>query len=133
MSNVTRFGVSLRPELLKALDEYSNKKKFSNRSQAITFIVEDALAMQASYGNKEVCGALVLIYDHHKADFMAKFVSIQHDYQKNILSSQHIHVDHHNCLETLTLRGKPPVLQELADLLISLKGIKHGKLVITSL
>jgi CopG family transcriptional regulator, nickel-responsive regulator len=133
MSNVARFGVSLKPELLKALDEYSNKKKFSNRSQAITFIVEDALAIQASYGNKEVCGALVLIYDHHKADFMAKFVSIQHDYQQYILSSQHIHVDHHNCLETITLRGKPAVLQELADTLISLKGIKHGKLVITSL
>jgi CopG family transcriptional regulator, nickel-responsive regulator len=133
MSKVTRFGVSLKPELLQALDEYAGKKKFSNRSQAITFIVEDALANQASCGNKEVCGALVLIYDHHKADFMTKFVSIQHDYQKNILSSQHIHVDHHNCLETLTLRGKPAVLQDLADTLISLKGIKHGKLVITSL
>jgi CopG family transcriptional regulator, nickel-responsive regulator len=133
MSKVARFGVSLKPELLQALDEYKNIKKFSNRSQAITFIVEDALALQASSGNKEVCGALVLIYDHHKADFMAKFVSIQHDYQKYILSSQHIHVDHHNCLETITLRGKPAVLQELSDTLISLKGIKHGKLVITSL
>jgi CopG family transcriptional regulator, nickel-responsive regulator len=133
MSKVTRFGVSLKSELLQDLDEYAAKKKFSNRSQAITFIVEDALALQASSGNKEVCGALVLIYDHHKADFMTKFVSIQHDYQKYILSSQHIHVDHHNCLETITLRGKPAVLQELADTLISLKGIKHGKLVITSL
>jgi CopG family nickel-responsive transcriptional regulator len=133
MKNVTRFGVSLKSDLLKSLDEYKDIKKFSSRSHTITFIVEEALANQASLGNKEVCGALVLIYDHHKADFMSKFVHIQHDYQSVILSSQHIHVDHHNCLETITLRGKPAKLQELADNLISLKGIKHGKLVLTSL
>jgi CopG family nickel-responsive transcriptional regulator len=133
MSKVTRFGVSLKPDLLKSLDEYKDKKKFSSRSQTITFIVEDVLASQAHQGSKEVCGALVLIYDHHKADFMSKFVHIQHDYQDLILSSQHIHVDHYNCLETITLRGKPAKLQELADNLISLKGIKHGKLVLTSL
>ncbi len=133
MSNVARFGVSLKPEVLKALDDYKDKKKFANRSQAITFIVEEALAGQAHYSNREVCGALVLVYDHHKTDFMSKFVSIQHDYQSIILASQHIHVDHHNCLETITLRGKPVKLQELADMILSLKGIKHGKLVLTSL
>ena len=133
MSNVTRFGVSLKPDVLNALDEYREAKGFASRSQTITFIIEDALAVQAASGKKEVCGAIVLIYDHHKTDFMAKFISIQHDYQQVILSSQHIHVDHHNCLETITVRGKPAVLQELADGLISLKGIKHGKLVLTSL
>lgn len=133
MNNVIRFGVSLKKDLLKSLDEYKTKKKFANRSQTITYIIEEALANQSFLGSKEVSGALVLVYDHHKPDFMARFVSIQHDYADVILASQHIHVDHHNCFETITLRGKPSVLQDLADRLIALKGIKHGKLVVVSL
>ena len=79
MEKVVRFGVSLKPALLAALDSFSKKRKFASRSHAISFIVEDALVNQAHRDNREVCGALVLIYDHHKPDFMAKFVSIQHD------------------------------------------------------
>ncbi|HEY1405634.1 MAG TPA: nickel-responsive transcriptional regulator NikR [Spirochaetota bacterium] len=133
MGKVTRFGVSLKPELLRSLDDYSVKRKFTSRSQAIAFIVEDALANQSYHDNKTVCGALVIMYDHHRTDFMTKFVSIQHDYQKIIMASQHIHVDHHNCLETITLKGKASELQKLADTLLALKGVKHGKLVRTSL
>jgi CopG family nickel-responsive transcriptional regulator len=133
VGNVSRFGVSLKHETLKSLDEYTKKRNFSSRSQAITFIIEESLVNQAYRDNKVVCGAIVLVYDHHKTDFMAKFVSIQHDFQKIILASQHIHIDHHNCLETITLKGKPSELQKLADMLLSLKGVKHGKLVLTSL
>jgi CopG family transcriptional regulator, nickel-responsive regulator len=133
MEKVTRFGVSLDPDLLKSLDEFRRKRKFANRSQAIRFIVEDALAGEAVRDNKDVCGALVLIYDHHKADFMGQFLAIQHDYHEQILSSQHIHIDHDNCLETISLRGRSSLLREVADRLLSLKGIKHGKLVLTAL
>jgi CopG family nickel-responsive transcriptional regulator len=133
MKNVKRFGVSLNPDLLKSLDEYAENRKFSSRSQAISFIIEETLVNQAYTDNKEVCGALVLIYDHHKADFITKFISIQHDYHKVILSSQHIHIDHYNCMETIILKGRARVLQELSNNLLSLKGIKHGKLVLTSL
>jgi CopG family transcriptional regulator, nickel-responsive regulator len=133
LKKVTRFGVSLNPNLLKSLDEYKEKKKFSSRSQAISFIIEDTLVNQEYTDDKTVCGALVLIYDHHKADFVAKFISIQHDYHEVILSSQHIHIDHYNCMETIILKGKASLLQELSNSLLSLKGIKHGKLVLTSL
>jgi CopG family transcriptional regulator, nickel-responsive regulator len=133
MKNVTRFGVSLNPELLKSLDEYKDKKKFSSRSQAISFIIEETLVDQAYKDNKVVCGALVLIYDHHKADFISKFISIQHDFHEVILSSQHIHIDHDNCMETIILKGSSSKLQELSNNLLSLKGIKHGRLVLASL
>jgi CopG family transcriptional regulator, nickel-responsive regulator len=133
MKNVTRFGVSLNPELLKSLDEYKDKKKFSSRSQAISFIIEETLVDQAYKDNKVVCGALVLIYDHHKADFISKFISIQHDFHEVILSSQHIHIDHDNCMETIILKGSSSNLQELSNNLLSLKGIKHGRLVLASL
>ena len=133
MKNVKRFGVSLNPDLLQSLDDYTESRKFSSRSQAIGFIIEETLVNQAYAENKEVCGALVLVYDHHKADFINKFISIQHDYHNVILSSQHIHIDHYNCMETIILKGKASVLQELSNSLLSLKGIKHGKLVLTSL
>jgi CopG family nickel-responsive transcriptional regulator len=133
MDKVTRFGVSLNPGLLKSLDEFRKKRKFANRSQAIRFIIEDALVGEAVRDNREVCGALVLIYDHHKADFMGQFLAIQHDFHEQILSSQHIHIDHDNCLETISLKGKSSLLREIANHLLSLKGIKHGKLVLTAL
>ena len=134
MGTVSRYGVSLKPETLDALDDYAAKRRFSNRSQALTRIIEEALLQQAEADdNVEVSGALVLIFDHHRSDFMKEFVSIQHDYQDSILASQHIHVDHHNCLETITMRGKPSVLNELAFRIISLKGVKHGKLVFTAM
>lgn len=133
MKKVTRFGVSLDTRLLKSLDDYTKKKKFSSRSQAIGFIVEETLANQDYKDNKTVCGALVLVYDHHKADFITKFISIQHDFGDIILSSQHIHIDHDNCMETITLKGPASMLQDLSNNILSLKGIKHGKLVLTSI
>jgi len=133
MGKVIRFGVSLNPELLESLDAYKHAKNFSNRSQALRYIIEDTLVNQANQENKEVCGALVLIYDHHKSDVVSKFIAIQHDYQGLILASQHVHIDHHTCMETINLKGNSLALQELADKLLALKGMKHGKLVLTSL
>jgi CopG family nickel-responsive transcriptional regulator len=132
MGKVIRFGVSIDPELLESLDEYRKKKNFSNRSQALRFIIEDTLVTEAKRDNREVCGALVLIYDHHKADLVNKFISVQHDYQGIILSSQHIHIDHDTCMETISLKGKSKHLQELSDKILAIKGMKHGKLVITA-
>lgn len=134
MGKVTRFGVSLKQETLEALDEYSRKRGFQSRSQALTRVIEDAVLEQtAADDEKEVAGALVLIFDHHRADFMREFTAVQHDCHSVILASQHIHIDHHNCLETITMRGKPSVLSALADRILSLKGVKHGRLVFTAL
>ena len=79
--------------------------------------------------NKEVAGCVILVYDHHKRELITKSMDIQHNYHDCILSSQHVHLDHHNCLEIIALKGKAAKLRELADKLIALKGMRHGELV----
>ena len=81
--------------------------------------------------NNKVAGAIVLLYDHHKRDISNRSNSVQHDYHKNILSSQHVHLNHDMCLETIAVKGKAKQLTELSDKLIALKGVRHGKLVMT--
>lgn len=129
---VKRFGVSLEEDLLNSLDELVKKNQFPNRSQAVRFLIKKILVEEKWEGNKEVAGAIVLVYDHHKRELQNKSTSIQHDYHDLILSVQHVHLDHSNCLETITVKGKAKRLIQLADQLIALKGISHGKLVMTS-
>jgi CopG family nickel-responsive transcriptional regulator len=129
---IKRFGVSLEENLLKELDNLVVKHKFPNRSQAIRFLIRKNLVEEAWQKNEKVAGCVVLIYDHHKRDLVNKSLDIQHKYGNLILSAQHVHLDHHNCLEMIALKGKAYQLKELADRLISLKGIKHGKLVMTA-
>jgi CopG family transcriptional regulator, nickel-responsive regulator len=128
---VERFGVSLEKELLDALDQYVKENKFPNRSQAIRFLIEKNVVEKKWQCNNEVAGAVVILYDHHKRGISNHSNSIQHDYHHLILSTQHLHLNHDNCLETIAVKGKAAELTELADKLIALKGVKHGKLVMT--
>lgn len=129
--NIKRFGVSLEDELLQALDEYASQNKFPNRSQAIRHLIRRNLIKNQWEGNKEVAGAIVLLYDHHKRDLQHNSTHIQHDYHDLILSVQHVHLDHHHCLETIAVKGRADRLTELANRLIGLKGIFHGELVMS--
>ena len=129
---IKRFGVSLEEELLVSLDELVEKDQFPNRSQAIRFLIEKNLVEERWESNHEVAGAIVLVYDHHKRELNNKLVNIQHDFYHLILSVQHVHLDHDNCLETITVKGKAHQLTQLADKLIGIKGIKHGKLIMTA-
>jgi CopG family nickel-responsive transcriptional regulator len=129
---VKRFGVSLDEQLLDELDDFVNKRKFPNRSQAIRYLISNYLVEKKFEANKIVAGSIILVYDHHKRDLQSKSTSIQHDYHDVILSVMHVHIDHHNCLETIAVMGKSAKLKELADKLIAIKGVKHGKLVITT-
>jgi len=131
MRKVKRFGVSLEEDLLKELDNLVKTHKFPNRSQAVRFLIRNSVVVQKWQHNKEVAGCVVLVYDHHKRDLMNKSVSLQHTYEDLVLSVQHVHLDHHNCLEMIALKGKAMKLKELADKLIALKGIKHGQLVMS--
>jgi CopG family transcriptional regulator, nickel-responsive regulator len=131
--NIKRFGVSLEDELLQALDEFSIKNNFPNRSQAIRYLIRKNLVTQKWEGNQEVAGAIVLIYDHHKRDLQNNSTHIQHDFSNLILSVQHVHLDHHNCLETIAVKGEAASLKELASRLIGLKGIFHGELVMSGM
>ena len=127
-----RFGVSLEENLLEDLDQLVENRKFPNRSQAIRFLISQSKTEDLWLDDQEVAGAIVLVYDHHKKDVQVRSTDIQHDYHELILSVQHVHLDHSNCLETIAVKGRASQLQSLADQLIALKGIKHGKLVMST-
>ena len=133
MKRVKRFGVSLEEDLLKELDNLVKTHKFPNRSQAVRFLIRNNVVAQKWQHNKEVAGCVVLVYDHHKKDLLNKSITLQHGYQNLVLSAQHVHLDHYNCLEMIALRGKALKLKELADKLIALKGIKHGQLIMSGI
>ncbi|NOZ48024.1 MAG: nickel-responsive transcriptional regulator NikR [Chlorobi bacterium] len=129
---IKRFGVSLEEELLESLDDFVKKNKFPNRSQAIRFLIKNNLVEEKWEENEEVAGAIVLVYDHHKREVQNKSTEIQHNYHHSILSVQHVHLDHNNCLESILVKGKAVELKALSEKLISIKGIQHGKLVTTT-
>lgn len=128
-----RFGVSLEDNLLDELDDLVRRHKLPNRSQAIRYLIRNNLTEEQWETNQIVSGCVVLVYDHHKRDLLNKAVDIQHKYQDLVLSSQHVHLDHNNCLETIILKGEAKKLTELADSLIGLKGMKHGRLIMSTL
>lgn len=128
---VSRFGVSLEEELLTALDKYVGENQFANRSQAIRYLIEKNIVEQKWQCNNIVAGAIVLLYEHHKRDLLTKINDVQHDYHGVILSSQHFHLSHDNCLEIIAVKGQSRILTELSEKLIALKGISHGKLVMS--
>ncbi|MCK4332658.1 MAG: nickel-responsive transcriptional regulator NikR [Thermoplasmatales archaeon] len=132
MEKITRFGVSIEPELIKKFDKIIKKKGYTNRSEAIRDIIRKNLITEKTEDpNTEAIGTLTMIYDHHAGNLTNRLLDLQHDHHKEILTTTHIHVDHDTCLEVLVLKGKTGNIQRLADNIKSLKGIKHGELVIT--
>lgn len=123
---VVRFGVSLEKELLESLDKIINENQFSNRSQAIRFLIKSNIVKSKWESNSIVAGSITLVFQHHKSDLLQSITDIQHQYHEEILSSQHFHLDHDNCLEVIAVRGKAKRLNELADKLKGVKGINHG-------
>ncbi len=128
---VVRFGVSLEQELLDALDKFVTDNHFTNRSQAIRHIIANNQVKQEWQNDCRVAGSITLVYDHHKRDILKNLTHIQHDYHDTILSSQHFHLDHDNCLEIIAVKGMANQLNQLSERLIAIKGIKHGKLSMT--
>jgi CopG family nickel-responsive transcriptional regulator len=133
MEKLARFGVSLPEELLKKFDPLLKKKGYASRSEALRDLIRDKLVEEYSQTLAgEIMGTLTLIYNHHSSDLQEKLTDIQHDNFKNIISTTHVHMDEHNCLEVMILKGKSAKVKEIADHLIAAKGVKHGKLVITT-
>jgi CopG family nickel-responsive transcriptional regulator len=129
--SLARFGVSLDEDILKALDEFVIENKLPNRSQAIRHLVERNLVEKKWQCNQIVAGAIVMLYDHYKGDVTIKSNDIQHEYFDVILSSQHFHLSHENCIEIVAVKGTANRLTELSDKLIGIRGIIHGKLVMS--
>ena len=128
MSELIRFGVSLEKELLQKFDKHIKKENYANRSNAIADLIRDKLIKQEWAEDKEVAGAVIMVFDHHQRDLVNNLTNIQHDYHKYIISSQHIHLDHDNCFEIVVVKGKPNKLEELANKLKAAKGVKHASL-----
>jgi len=130
---VTRFGVSMDPELLEKFDKLISQKGYANRSEAVRDLVRQHLVTKEWQKAKgEVVGTVTLVYDHHVHDLSDKLNDLQHHCFQNIISTTHIHLDAHNCLEVLIVRGKNKEVKSIAERLISTKGVKHGQLAMTS-
>ncbi len=128
MPKVFRFGISLDKDLLDKFDRLIREKNYTNRSEAFRDLIREDLVRAEWKKNKEIVGAITLIYDHHKRELVNKLMDIQHDFGGIIISSQHIHLDHNNCLEIIAVKGSSKEAQKLADSLKSVKGVKHGTL-----
>jgi CopG family nickel-responsive transcriptional regulator len=130
---VARFGVSMDPELRDKFDRLIGQKGYANRSEAVRDLVREHLVeKELEEVRGEVVGTVTLIYDHHVHDLSDKLTELQHDHYRNIISSTHIHLDGHNCLEVLVVKGKSGEVRSIAERLMSTKGVKHGKLAMTS-
>jgi len=129
--SVKRFGVSLDSETMLKLDEYVNVNNYPNRSQAIRALIEQYAVDRKWQCGNEVAGAIVIVYNHHKRNIDNELNEVQHDYHHLILCSQHIHLSHETCLESIMVKGEAVELTALADKIIAIKGIHHGKLVMT--
>jgi len=132
MSELVRFGVSLEKTLLDRFDVLIRAKQYTNRSEALRDLIRRELVDKEWQGGRDVAGAITLIYDHHKRDVLIRVMDMQHDFQEAIISTQHIHLDHHNCLEIVAARGKAEEVQRLADALRSIKGVRHATLSMSS-
>ncbi|MCK9594537.1 MAG: nickel-responsive transcriptional regulator NikR [Candidatus Omnitrophica bacterium] len=128
MSELVRFGVSLEKELLRKLDGLRLEKGYPNRSEAIRDLVRKELVKKEWDDGKEVVGAITLVYDHHKRELVNKLTNLQHDFTGLIFASQHIHIDHHNCMEIIAVKGAPSNIEELSDKMKGTKGVKFGAL-----
>lgn len=130
---VTRFSLSLKKGLLRQLDTMVRQKGYTNRSLAVADMIRNHLVEhRQQFGDTEAAGTVTLVYDHHQPHVQESLTEIQHKFRGTIVSTLHVHLDHHNCLEVLVVRGKASAIKTIADRLIAARGVKHGKLSITS-
>lgn len=130
--SLVRFGVSIPGGLIKKFDRLIQRKSYPNRSEAIRDLIRKELVEEEVMSDKDGVGILHLLYNHHRRELSEKLTDIQHHHHHLIQSSLHIHLDDENCLEVIVIRGKSSEVKSLADSLIATKGVKHGKLNITS-
>lgn len=129
-SELVRFSVTAPDDLLRRFDEQiARRGDVANRSEAVRDLIRASIAKERMRTPDEhVIGSLTMIYDHHTGDLTRRLDEVQHDYTDEIVSTMHVHLDHHNCLEILALKGRGERVYELADRLLGLRGVKHGEL-----
>jgi CopG family nickel-responsive transcriptional regulator len=134
MSKVVRFGVSIEEELLEGFDALIEKKGYANRSEALRNLIRGMLldAEVREKPNAEVVATLTLVYDHDHGDLSNRLVDLQHKHHERIISTLHVHIDEHSCLEVLIVRGRNDEVQQISDALIGTRGVQQGKLIIST-
>ena len=134
MGELVRFGVSLERGLLDAFDMHSARKGFANRSEALLHCIRRELSEELSAEpDAPIAGVLTLVYDHHDNDLPRRLVSLQHEAHSLVLSTMHVHLDEHHCLEAMALRGPASAVRQLADRLRSARGILQSSCALTSI
>ncbi len=132
MGILSRIGVALDSDLLKQFDQWMGRRGYDNRSEAFRDLIRDRLVGErTSSPNAVVVGTVTLIYDHHANGAGEKLTMLQHEHHDLVVSTSHAHLDHDSCLEVLIVHGKSAAVEEFASSLIALKGVQHGKLVMT--
>jgi CopG family nickel-responsive transcriptional regulator len=134
MSKIVRFGVSIEEELLEGFDALIQKKGYANRSEALRNLIRGMLleAEVREQPDAEVVGTLTLVYDHDHGDLSNRLVDLQHQHHDRIISTLHVHIDEHSCLEVLIVRGRNDEVQQISDALIGTRGVQQGKLIIST-
>jgi CopG family nickel-responsive transcriptional regulator len=133
MAKTVRFGVAMDDDLLWKFDRVVDRKGYENRSEAIRDLVRNLLVEEEwAAGDEETVGTITLVYDHHVHDLQDTLTDLQHNLHEDIISSVHVHLDAHNCLEVLIVKGKSGDIKTAADKLIGTKGVKHGRLTMTT-
>lgn len=132
MSDLYRFGISLDRELIEAFDRHIAEQRYQSRSEAIRDLIREELVTKKWAEGGIVAGAIVMTYDHHKRELVNKLLDIQHDFHDIIISTQHVHLDHGNCLEVIAVRGNASQVLELSTALKVLVGVKHLDLSISA-
>lgn len=128
-----RFGVSLDEGLLVQLDRIVLEQRLPNRSRAIGYLVKNYQVANQTSDEQLVSGAIVLVYDHRIARLHSQVAKLTHEYHCMVLSSQHLHIDEQNCIETITVKSTFQRVKKLADKLIAIKGVRHGNFVVTTI
>ena len=132
-AGVTRFSVSADKTLMRQFDQLRKAQGYKNRSLAVADMMRDRLVEHRQDGaDYEAAGTVTLVYDHHKTHVQETLTDLQHDHLGVIVSTLHVHLDHHHCLEVIVIKGKSGTLKRFADRLIGARGVKHGKFNLTS-
>lgn len=133
MGDTTRFGISIDSDLLESFDRLLTQKGYQNRSEAIRDLIRAAIVEEKmDAGQEEMVGTVTMVYNHHVRDLADKLTEHQHHHHHQIVSALHVHLDAHNCLEVIVLKGSSAEINRIADELLGVKGVKHGKLFLTS-
>jgi CopG family nickel-responsive transcriptional regulator len=133
MNELCRIGIAIDAALLARFDQRIRRRGYANRSEAFRDMIRDDLIEEnAEIPSKPVVGTLTIVYDHHVRMLTDRLLDMQHEHHDAIISSLHVHLDHDNCLEVLVLRGKSTDVRTIADKLISTRGVRHGRLTLTT-